>query len=470
LNNINCNTGKKKAGNWLDETVITGKLAQINHSPARVREILVKSLALKGLSPDDVAVLMQIEDPYLMGELFTSAAHVKQEIYGSRIVFFAPVYLSNRCSNECLYCAFRTGNKINRRSLTSDQIVREIEALVTQGHKRVLMVAGEDTSPDAFPYLIDAIGAIYSVKVGNGEIRRVNVNIAPLSVAEFRLLKEANIGTYQLFQETYHRPTYSLVHQSGPKRDFLRRLTAFDRALEAGIDDVGLGVLFGLYDWKFEMLAMLQHIAHLEERFGVGPHTISVPRVEPAAGSDLSSKPPYQVSDRDFLKIVSILRLAVPYTGIIMSTRETPEIRRKTLALGVSQISAGSRTDIGGYSDEVAGNPGQFQLGDHRTLDEVISDVVMMGYTPSFCTACYRMGRTGLDFMELAKPGLIKAHCDPNALSSFFEYLIDYAKPEKASEGRSLIDVKTSGMEPHIRKISVGMLKMVGQGKRDVFI
>jgi len=294
------------------------------------------------------------------------------------------------------------------------------------------------------------------------------VNVAPLEVEEFRELKAAEIGTYQLFQETYHHEVYQRVHVGGKKRDYQWRLSAIDRAVKAGIDDVGIGVLFGLTDWRFEILALLQHIRHLEARFGVGPHTISVPRLEPATGSDLASHPPHAVSDLDFRKIVAILRLAVPYTGIIMSTRETANIRRETFALGVSQISAGSRTNPGGYADD-DGDDGQFSLGDHRTLEEVIRDIAGLGYVPSFCTGCYRLGRTGGDFMDLAKPGLIKAHCDPNALSTFLEYLLDYGTPETKAAGEQAIADFMVDMDEVPLKRAEAMLAKIRAGQRDVF-
>jgi 2-iminoacetate synthase len=328
--------------------------------------------------------------------------------------------------------------------------------------------------------VLDAIAAIYRVKSGRGEIRRVNVNVAPLSVEEFKRLKSAKIGTYQLFQETYHRETYARVHVAGKKRDYDWRFTAMDRAMAAGIDDVGIGVLFGLCDWRFELLALMQHIRYLEREHGVGPHTISVPRLEPAAGSDLAGSPPHPVDDVDFRKIVAILRLTVPYTGIIMSTRETPNIRRETFALGVSQISAGSRTNPGGYSEgkesaqaaeagEGSAAGGQFSLGDHRPLDEVIRDVAALGYIPSFCTACYRLGRTGGDFMDLAKPGDIKDHCDPNALSTFTEYLLDYASPATREVGERLVANTLAAMPEKQRRASEAMLAKIRAGQRDVY-
>jgi 2-iminoacetate synthase len=322
-----------------------------------------------------------------------------------------------------------------------------------------------------FQYILDSIATIYATKVGPGEIRRVNVNLAPQTVERFRQLKDAGIGTFQLFQETYHRPTYAAVHLKGSKRDYDWRTTSFDRAMEAGIDDVGIGVLFGLYDWRFEILAMMQHIHHLEQKFGVGPHTISFPRMEPAVGSDIASRPPHPVSDADFLKMIAIMRLAVPYTGMIMSTREGATVRRETLEVGISQISAGSRTDPGGYKDG-EGNPNgsQFQLGDHRSVDEVVRDVVSLGFVPSFCTACYRTGRTGQDFMDLAKPGEIKYHCHPNALSTFQEYLCDYAGPVTKSAGENLISIELQHMDGQQTACALPMLNKVRGGERDVFI
>lgn len=456
----------------IDETAIGQVLAASKAAPAsQVRDVLAKAQALRGLDAEDVAVLASVSDPALLAELFDAARTVKEAIYGRRLVLFAPLYVSNLCGNECLYCAFRATNQaIVRRSLNQDEVAREVRALVGQGHKRLLLVAGEAYPREGFDYVLRCIETIYATRVGHGEIRRVNVNVAPLTVEQFARLKAAGIGTYQVFQETYHRATYKAVHVAGPKRDFDWRIGAMDRAMEAGIDDVGIGVLFGLFDWRFEILALMQHIRHLEQHFGVGPHTISVPRLEPAAGSDLASQPPHPVDDVAFRKIVAILRLAVPYTGIIMSTRETPKMRQETFALGVSQISAGSRTNPGGYAEgKDVENEAQFSLGDHRPLDEVIADVASMGYIPSFCTACYRLGRTGQDFMDLAKPGLIKEHCDPNALSTFLEYLMDYASPKTKAAGLTLIDRVIEGMQPEPRCRSEKMLEAVRAGRRDVF-
>ncbi len=439
---------------------------------SRVRELLAKARELDGLTMDEVASLTFVDSPELLDEIFSTAKQIKEDIYGSRLVFFAPLYISNRCSNECTYCAFRATNTgLKRRTLTLEEIAEETRILIRQGHKRVLVVSGEALPPRGFDYILDAINTIYATRVGPGEIRRVNVNLAPQTVERFRQLKSAGIGTFQLFQETYHRPTYAGVHLRGKKRDYDWRATAFDRAMEAGIDDVGMGVLFGLYDWRFEVLSMMQHIHHLEQRFGVGPHTLSFPRIEPAIGSDVALHPPCVVSDTDFKKIIAILRLAVPYTGMIMSTRETAAVRRETFALGISQISAGSRTDPGGYKDgDGDPNGSQFQLGDHRTVEEVVRDVVSLGYTPSFCTACYRLGRTGQDFMDLAKPGEIKYHCQPNALSTFLEYLCDYAGPAVKSAGEKLISIELRHMDQQQTACTLPMLNQVRRGERDVFV
>lgn len=457
---------------FIDEQKIWDILeANKNVDFGRITEVLAKAKEMKGLNLEDVAALTSISDPGMLAALFNTANEVKETIYGKRLVLFAPLYISNLCANECLYCAFRATNKeIVRNSLQQEHIARETEVLIKQGHKRVLMVAGESYPNQGFQYVLDSIKTIYSVKSEHGEIRRVNVNIAPLSTKEFRQLKEAGIGTYQIFQETYHRETYGKVHLGGKKRDYNWRAWSLHRAMEAGIDDVGIGVLFGLFDYRFEILAMMQHIFELEEKFGVGPHTISVPRLEPATNSNIASHPPFPVSDIDFRKIVAIIRLAVPYTGIIMSTRETAKMRRETFALGVSQISAGSRTNPGGYEEETEDDPsGQFSLGDHRSLDEVIRDVASMGYIPSFCTACYRMGRTGQDFMDLAKPGDIKLHCGPNALSSFKEYLQNFASPVTAEIGNKLIAETIAGMSGIARQRAEKQVKRVEAGKDDVY-
>ncbi|MFO7973221.1 MAG: [FeFe] hydrogenase H-cluster radical SAM maturase HydG [Candidatus Hydrogenedentota bacterium] len=457
---------------FIDEEHIETTLARESRKDAvRVREVLAKARELHGLEIAEVAALTAVRDPELLSQMFDAARFVKEQIYGCRLVLFAPLYISNLCSNECLYCAFRKTNKeVTRRALTQAEIAQETRILIDQGHKRILLVAGESYPVEGFEYVLKAVATIYETKNANGEIRRVNVNVAPLSTEEFRRLKAAQIGTYQLFQETYHRETYAQMHVSGLKRDYDWRITAMDRAMEAGIDDVGIGILFGLFDYRFEMLALMQHIRHLEERFGVGPHTISVPRLEPALNADIAAHPPHPVSDTDFRKIVAILRLAVPYTGIIMSTRETPNIRRETFALGVSQISAGSRTNPGGYAEDEEYDCSQFSLGDHRPLDEVIRDVASLGYIPSFCTACYRLGRTGEDFMDLAKPGKIKDHCDVNAVSTFMEYLCDYGSRETRAAGEQCIKNVLVGMPPERRNTAQALIDQVKSGKRDCYV
>jgi len=454
----------------VDEPAIFATLEQVGTADAgAVRAVLAKARELRGLDAPEIAVLMKVSDPELLAELFATARDVKDTIYGRRLVLFAPLYVSNMCANECTYCAFRARNRaVVRRALSQEEIAQEVRILIDQGHKRALLVAGESYPREGFSYVLECVDTIYSVTHGNGEIRRVNVNVAPLTLDEFRALGERKIGTYQLFQETYHHQTYASVHLSGKKRDYDWRVTAMDRAMEAGINDVGIGVLFGLFDWRFEVLALMQHIRYLERRFGVGPHTVSVPRLEPATGSDIALHPPHAVSDVDFRKIVATLRLAVPYTGIIMSTREAANIRRETFALGVSQISAGSRTNPGGYADEERADASQFCLGDHRGLDEVVRDVASLGYIPSFCTGCYRLGRTGADFMDLAKPGDIKQHCDPNGLSTFLEYLIDYASPETRAVGERCIAEALDSMDAWPRERATQLMGKVKAGERDV--
>ncbi|HPP80207.1 MAG TPA: [FeFe] hydrogenase H-cluster radical SAM maturase HydG, partial [Deltaproteobacteria bacterium] len=415
-----------------------------NPEPSRVRDVIGKALELQGLTPGEAAVLLQCEDPELTGEILEAAHRVKLEIYGNRLVIFAPLYISNYCSNNCLYCGFRRDNtELKRRSLTLEEIADEVMALEREGHKRILMLCGEHPGMSPLDYFIEAIETVYATTTEKGgEIRRINVEIAPMSVEDFRRLKAAKIGTYVLFQETYHHETYRRMHPVGPKADFLWRLTAQDRAMQAGIDDVGIGALFGLYDYKYEVIGLLHHALHLDETYGVGPHTISVPRLEPALNAPAAIQPPSPVSDDDFKKLVAVIRLSVPYTGMILSTREPAELRSVVFDLGISQISAGSRTNPGGYrkGDSNDFRAAQFNLGDTRTLDEVIYDITQRGHIPSFCTACYRLGRVGKNFMDLAKPGLIQKYCRTNAILTFAEYLADYASPETKKAGDALVD------------------------------
>ncbi|MFB3925538.1 MAG: [FeFe] hydrogenase H-cluster radical SAM maturase HydG [Syntrophales bacterium] len=446
-----------------------------NPDGKRVGEIICKAKELKGLSPEDTAYLLQVEDPDLIREIWDTAREIKKAIYGNRLVLFAPLYIANYCSNNCLYCGFRRDNReLKRVALTKDQIAEEVRVLEREGHKRLLMLCGEAPSMSGMDYFLKAIETAYATKTDNGgEIRRINVEIAPLEVPEYRMLKAAGIGTYVLFQETYHHETYRRMHPSGPKSDYLRRLTAMDRAMEGGIDDVGIGALFGLYDYKFEVLGILFHCLHLESVFGVGPHTISIPRLEPAMNAPAAVSPPRPVSDYEFKKLVAIIRLAVPYTGMILTTRETPEMRSEVFDLGVSQISAGSRTNPGGYQKD--SNEGfraaQFNLGDTRTTDEVIYDIVSRGHIPSFCTACYRLGRTGADFMDLAKPGLIQKFCRTNAILTFKEYLVDYASPRTRETGEKLIRRLVDETErPGIRRTLESRLRRIEKGERDLYI
>jgi len=440
-------------------------------APSRVRTVLSKAKEMKGLDLEDVAVLTHINDPMQLFELFETANHIKEKIYGKRLVIFAPLYISNYCSNECIYCAFRAKNTlIERKALTQPEIVNKTETLIRQGHKRVLLVAGESYPNEDFQYVADSIASIYNTHVENGEIRRVNINIGPLDTPDFKRLRDTKIGSYQLFQETYHPKTYREVHLGGRKADYEYRVTALHRAMEAGIENVGTGVLFGLYNFRFELLALMQHIKELETVFGIGPHTISVPRIETATGSAFSAHPPYAVSDLDYRKIIAILRLAVPYTGIIMSTRESSHMRRETFALGVSQISAGSMTMTGKKAHNLEGEESiECSLGDHRSLDEVVRDIASMGYIPSFCNSCHRLGRTGLDFMDMAKPGSIKEHCNPNALSTFMEYLMDYATYETRLIGEDLIDDVVDSMEGVAHERAFKLLEKVKKGKRDMY-
>ncbi|MDR1124154.1 MAG: [FeFe] hydrogenase H-cluster radical SAM maturase HydG [Elusimicrobiota bacterium] len=445
-------------------------------TPAEIRAILKKARGLKGINAQESAALLCTRDKTLLNEIFETAKFIKTQIYGNRLVLFAPLYISNICFNECVYCAFRASNKeLERKALNQEEIKAEILQLLRQGHKRVLMVAGESYSGEGLKYIFDSIKTIYSVQGGKNNIRRVNVNIAPLTVEEFKELAKYNIGTFQLFQETYHKPTYEKLHIAGKKKDYDFRLNGMHRAFEAGFKDVGIGALLGLYDYKYEVLAMLQHIKSLEETFGVGPHTISVPRVEPACGSSFSENPPYAVADEDFKKIIAVLRISVPYTGIILSTRESAAMRSAALELGISQLSGGSRIDPGGYEGkEAVGTKkefkaAQFSLGDHRTLAQVIEDIVAHGYIPSFCTGCYRLGRVGKDFMDLAKPGLIKIHCLPNAMFTFAEYLYDFAGGPLKAKGFALINKMMADLPPATQQQAAAKLEEIKNGRRDIY-
>lgn len=458
-----------------EKIISTLKLHQ-KQNKSKIKEILQKAEELKGLNTQDVATLISAENNEIIDEFFFTAKKIKEKIYGKRLVFFAPLYITNKCINNCLYCGFRKDNKEQKRkTLTFNEISEEVKALENSGHKRLLLVFGESEDLD-IDYVVKTIETVYNTKNGKGEIRRVNVNIAPMEVCDFKKLKQAKIGTYQLFQETYHRETYKFMHPSGPKKNYEYRITAPDRAMEAGIDDVGIGVLFGLHHYKFEVLALLQHINYLEKKFGIGPHTISVPRLKPALGALISQNPPCPLSDFEFKKIVAILRLAVPYTGIILTTRERKELRNEFFSLGVSQISAGSKTQPGGYAEENKKskfknqNLEQFHIEDTRTVEEVIKDICTSGYIPSFCTACYRLGRTGEDFMKLSKIGFIKNFCTPNAILTFKEYLLDYAKDGMKDVGEKVINEFIAEIKNNrLKEKLTNKIKLIEKGERDIY-
>ena len=443
---------------------------------ARTDEILAKALELKGLSSGEVSYLLGLDDDESLEKLFDTALKIKEEIYGNRLVLFAPLYVSNYCSNNCVYCGFRVDNKnIERRKLEASEIEEETKAILRQGHKRVLLLMGENHHLTPFEYLEQAIDAIYSARDDKGSrIRRINVEIAPLHDEEFKRLSKMEIGTYTVFQETYHRETYEKMHPSGPKANYDFRLETMDRALANGMNDVGIGTLFGLFDYRFEVLAMIEHAKHLDETFGVGPHTISIPRIQPADNAPYSKNIPWAVSDRDFKKLIAIIRAAVPYTGMILSTREPAKLREEIFNLGVSQISAGSKTQIGGYKQALshpAEIPGQFELNDTRTSGEVIRDTIKLGFIPSFCTSCYRLGRVGGDFMDMAKPGLIKLFCHPNALTTLMEYLEDYADEETKKLGYDLIERELKNIpDEKIQKKTKQYLERIKNGERDLYL
>lgn len=441
-----------------------------NPDPKRVREILRKSLEKNRLDPEETATLLNVEDEELLAEMFEAARKLKEEVYGNRIVLFAPLYIGNACVNDCVYCGFRSSNTLVQRiTLTEEQIRREVKALISQGHKRLIVVYGEH--PMYTPqFIAKTIEIVYDTKLGKGEIRRVNVNAAPQTVEGYKVIKSVGIGTFQIFQETYHKKTYLRLHPKGPKSNYNWRLYGLDRAMIAGIDDVGIGALFGLYDWKFEVMGLLYHTIHLEERFGVGPHTISFPRVKPALNTPYSLKPDHPVSDEDFKKVVAVIRLSVPYTGMILTAREPARLRDEVIKLGVSQIDAGSHIGIGSYSsrDEDEFKKSQFTLEDPRPLDLVMRSLLKEGFVPSFCTACYRAGRTGEHFMEVAIPGFVKNFCTPNALFTLQEYLCDYASEETRKVGEEVIGKELQKLPPRIREKVKEGLERIKRGERDV--
>ncbi|MBQ9137999.1 MAG: [Alistipes sp.] len=436
---------------------------------ALIEEILSIAAEGRGLTHRQAAVLMECEDSDTIERIFTLARQLKQRIYGDRIVMFAPLYLSNHCINGCTYCPYHATNRtIPRRKLTQEQIAAEVIALQDMGHKRLALEAGEHPTIAPIEYILDSIETIYSIRHRNGAIRRVNVNIAATTVENYRLLKDAGIGTYILFEETYNRSVYNALHPSGPKSDWAYHTEAMDRAMEGGIDDVGIGALFGLTDYRYDLVGLLMHAEHLEARFGVGPHTISVPRIRPADDIDLT-KFPNAVTDSVFKRIVAILRLAVPYTGMIISTRESAQVRAEVLDIGVSQISGGSKTTVGGYADSAeALHSEQFDISDNRTLDQIVGWLLSLGYIPSFCTACYREGRTGDRFMSLAKSGAIGNCCAPNALMTLAEYLHDYASPQTLEAAKGVLETQIAKIPSEkVQTITRQRLELIAAGERD---
>ena len=466
------NPSSPYADEFIDHQEVLDSLEEAqreSRNPARVAQILEKAARLKGLSHREAAILMDCSDPVLEERIYALAADIKQRFYGNRIVLFAPLYLSNYCVNGCVYCPYHARNKtIPRRKLTEEEIAQEVRALIRTGHKRLAVEAGEDPVHNPLEYILESIRTIYSVHEGGNSIRRVNVNIAATDVESYRRLKAAGIGTYILFQETYNKEQYQRLHPTGPKSNYAWHTEAMDRAQEGGCDDVGVGVLFGLAGYRYELVGLLMHAEHLEARFGVGPHTISVPRICPADDISLDE---FQdaLPDAIFRKLVAVLRVAVPYTGMIVSTRESARMREQLLHCGISQISGGSRTSVGGYTtverhDETA----QFDVSDTRPLDEVVRWLLENEHIPSFCTACYREGRTGDRFMSLCKSGKIGLCCTPNALMTLKEYLMDYASPATRAEGERMIEKSLSDIpEGRIREITVERLKRIENGERD---
>lgn len=464
---------------FIDQGRIENDLKQAQKaSKEEIEGIIAKAGEAKGLTPYEAAVLLQTSDPELKKKMYAAAGQVKETIYGKRIVLFAPLYLSNYCVNNCKYCGYGHANHITRKKLTMAEIAEEVKVLERMGHKRLALEVGEDPVNCPIDYVLDAIKVIYNTSEEQGAIRRVNVNIAATTVENYQKLKEAGIGTYILFQETYHQETYREMHPSGPKASYHYHTTAMDRAMQGGIDDVGTGVLFGLYDYKFEVLALLYHALHLEEKFGVGPHTISVPRLKPAAGMNLEDFP-YLVSDEEFRDIIAVFRLAVPYTGMILSTRESSAFRDEAIKLGISQVSAGSCTGVGAYKKEYdeektkkarPDDTAQFKVEDNRSPDEVLSNLCSQGYLPSYCTACYRQGRTGDRFMQLAKSGNICNVCLPNALMTFQEYLLDYASEETRELGEKTIENFIGEIRNEQVKLqTINNLAKIKNGERDLY-
>jgi 2-iminoacetate synthase len=456
---------------FIDPEEIWNLINNTKPDKTRVREVIAKSLDKNRLTLSETAVLVNAVGTELSDEIKEGARELKQKVYGNRIVLFAPLYVGNRCTNNCKYCGFRVSNSdAIRKTLNDNEIINEVEALEDNGQKRLILVYGEhpDYSAD---YIAHTVRLVYGVKKGHGEIRRVNINAAPLDIEGFRTVGQAGIGTYQIFQETYHPEAYTWYHLGGKKKDYDWRLTALDRAQEAGIDDVGIGALFGLYDWRFEVLGLVRHANHLEACYNVGPHTISFPRIKDAQSLNIDRK--YETSDDDFKKLVAILRLAVPYTGLILTAREAPDVRREVMQYGVSQIDGGTKLELGSYSDskneEQNLNREQFRINDPRSLAEVIDELLTNDYLPSFCTSCYRMGRTGEHFMEFSVPGFIKRFCTPNAILTLSEYICDYGTGETIEKGWKVIEKNLEKLDPAVASNTSEKIERIKAGERDLY-
>jgi len=458
---------------FIDADEINSYLNKAISTREEVERIVAKSLDKNRLSLPEVAVLVNTTDPELIEVIKQGAKELKKKVYGNRIVLFAPLYVGNLCSNNCKYCGFKSSNtQAVRKTLTEQELINNVTALEQNGQKRLILVYGEHRtySPE---YIASTVRTVYGVKSGNGEIRRVNINAAPLDIEGFKTVKEAGIGTYQVFQETYHPEAYTWYHPTGRKADYNYRLTSLDRAQEAGLDDVGIGVLFGLYDWRFEVMGLVRHTNHLEACYNVGPHTISFPRLQDAAEYEIDMK--YHVNDEEFTRIIAILRLAVPYTGMILTAREPQHIRSEVLQYGCSQVDAGTKIEMGAYAEnhELLGqdlNKEQFLINDERSLAEVIDELLETDYLPSFCTACYRKGRTGEHFMEFSVPGFIKRFCTPNAILTLSEYIMDYAGDQTAEKGWRVIEKNIRDLnEPRLEEAVRERIEKIKQGERDLY-
>lgn len=456
---------------FIDADEIWDLINNVKPDKRRVLDVISKSLDKHRLTLEETAVLINSAGTELFEEIREGARELKKKVYGNRIVLFAPLYVGNRCTNNCQYCGFRISNKeAIRKTLSDEELIHEVEALEDNGQKRLILVYGEhpEYSPE---FIAHTVRTVYGVKKGNGEIRRVNINAAPLDIDGFRIVGESGIGTYQIFQETYHPEAYRWYHPSGKKKDYEWRLTALDRAQEAGIDDVGIGALFGLYDWRFEVLGLVRHANHLEACYNVGPHTISFPRIKDALSLNIDGR--YQTSDENFKKLVAILRLAVPYTGLILTAREAPEVRRDVMQYGVSQIDGGTKLELGSYSESKNEgqnlNREQFRINDPRTLADVIDELLTNDYIPSFCTSCYRMGRTGEHFMEFSVPGFIKRFCTPNAILTLSEYICDYARDDVAVKGWKVIEKNLQQLEPVVMESTREKIERIKSGERDLY-